>query len=131
MPVGVAVDLASGVTVAVRVTVWPAVEVLDDTARVVVDAGLGDRLDRGAAGRGEGGVAAVGRDDRVVAPGQRRDREARLVDAANDLEAGRGLRRAVDREGDRHRWACPCPSWAPRSAVNVTAWPKLDSLGSR
>ena len=29
VPVGVAVDLASGVTVAVRVTAWPEVEVLE------------------------------------------------------------------------------------------------------
>ena len=36
VPVGVSVELASGVTFAVRVTVWPAVEVLGDAARVVV-----------------------------------------------------------------------------------------------
>ena len=37
LPVGVAVDPAAGVTVAVKVTAWPAVEVLGDAARVVVD----------------------------------------------------------------------------------------------
>ena len=51
----------------------------------------------------EVGVAAVRRNDRVVArPASAGEREARLVDAINDLEGDRGLALpAVDREGDK------------------------------
>ena len=130
VPVGVTAEVP-GETTAVKVTVWPTVDGLDDDATVVV---VGCRT--------EALTVCVGSDpllaltfasplydaETVCDPAASVEvGELRLVAAADECERHGRLCLAVDGEGDGPRRR-PLVPGAVTTAVNVTGWPAVDGF---